>query len=420
MKVAAKDLNLNDFVTVDVDKIVGIRNAFKTKGIITYISDQLLSGNLKTKYMGVLDDNGRMNYVYLQLVEEVVKEVITPEKLRPIQLPQLKALPRTVQTQGSDPEIFIVNKENQVIPAFAFLPDKDQAKRNPYHIFWDGFQAEFNTSSGSCLDGFINSLRTNLSQLTQAAKKYDKNARLTIMPTIDIPIHLLKESKEEHVQFGCMPSLNVYGMEGSKANGRDVMFRSAGGHIHLGLTADQKKRIPEYVKALDAILGVACVSMFGAFDDPRRRELYGLAGEYRTPSHGLEYRPLSNVWMCHPTVSYIIYELARKVVSMVDSKLFHMWQYNEKDVIECINTCNIALACEIIKQNQEVFKALLSSFCYQDKDKIKVVYATFMLGVEELITKVDDIENNWFDGNSGQIASMQRLSTYKKLKEIEF
>jgi hypothetical protein len=236
---------------------------------------------------------------------------------------------------------------------------------------------------------------------------------------------MLLENKDEHVQFGCMPSKNAYGIKGRVADGKDVPFRSAGGHIHLELRSNQKRRIEDYVKALDAILGVACVSMFGAFDDSRRREYYGLAGEYRTPSHGMEYRPLSNVWMCHPTSMYVVFELARKVISMVDNGLFHLWKYNEKEVIDCINTCNIPLAVEILKINEIVFKDLLFSLSYQRMDTVQVLYNTFMLGIENLITDVDNIEKNWNLGGScltstGRIEQLRSNPNYNKLLEFKW
>jgi len=49
-------------------------------------------------------------------------------------------------------------------------------------------------------------------------------------------------------------------------------------------------------------------------DEPVRREYYGLAGEYRLPPHGLEYRSLSCAWIFHPKAAATILDLARRVV----------------------------------------------------------------------------------------------------------
>lgn len=427
-KVTAENLKANDFIKLELPALPGIRNNTKLYGMIQLIKDYPISGKIY-KYITILTEKG-LQATYLQFTDEVIKEIITDEETKArILKHQMRNLPRTCMGQGSDPEIFIVDKNNVVIPSFLFLGSKEQPNRiheTNQPLFWDGFQAEFNIPGGTCLDGSLTSTFYGLRTLNLATKKYDETARLTILPTLDIPPHMLVENKEEHVQFGCMPSKNVYNMEGKKTDGRNVPFRSAGGHIHLQLDAKQKTRIPEYVRALDAILGVACVSLFGQFDDVRRREYYGLAGEYRTPAHGMEYRVLSNVWMASPTTMYIVYELARKVISLVDAGLFKHWKADELDVIECINECNVPLACMLIDDNAEMFKDILKSFCYKDPEIVQVVYTTFMTGIESLIPDVDNVEYNWRldrqypDMNNYRISNMRFFhDTFKKLLEVK-
>lgn len=429
MKVKASELVVNDLVSFTTKGIPNYSSPTSLSGIIRTISNQNIKGIIY-RYVAIITDTGTKG-TYLALTEEVTKTILSEEERYLIINQQaLRNLPRVITQQGSDPEIFIVDKDNVVIPSFLFLKSNKDPNRIPESeqpIFWDGFQAEFNVLAQSCLDSTVSHTFYGLRELNSLAKKHDKNARLTIIPTMDIPPHMLVDNKDEHVQFGCMPSKNVYGIKGKIADGREVPFRSAGGHIHLELSFNQKKKIEQYVKALDAILGVACVSMFGAYDDSRRREYYGLAGEYRTPSHGMEYRPLSNVWMCHPTAMYIVYDLARKVISLVDQGLFHLWKYDEAEVIDCINQCNIPLACEILKINEKMFKDILHSICYQRKDTVDVVYNTFMLGIEELIPEVDNVENNWrllknCETGYDRIEQIEtrHKANYKKLLAIKF
>jgi len=425
-KITMAEINKGDFIDIIQHKI---------KGIVEYV-------NLPSKYFGVITEEG-VKYTYLQATDEIIKSVASKELIANLAVTKISRLNKTISAIGSDPEMFVVDEINEVIPSYLFLKskeEKDLIEECPLvtgskigasagqPIFWDGMQAEFNLHADACLSWTVDSAYHGLSALLNRARKFDKKAKLTIQPTKDILPHYIKEGKEEHVQFGCMPSKNVYGMEGIKADGRDVPFRSAGGHIHFGLDKNQKDKVEKYVKALDAILGVACVSMFGSYDDARRREYYGLAGEYRTPAHGLEYRSLSNVWMCHPVVMNIVFELSRKVISMVDSGLFDAWDASEEEAIEAINNCNIPLACEILKRNEKVFKALLNSFIYNNKEKIEVVYKTFLLGVENLIENPDDVEGNWNLGKnwSGhnetdgkKIGNMQSLPFYKKLLEYK-
>lgn len=420
MKVLAKEIAIGDKINCTTERLDGINNIVKNiTGVITNITDYA-RGTSKYKYIHIMETGQKyVTGYYLRVEQELIAEALSEEqRVENIRKYSLRYLTRVVNQQGSDPEIFVVDKNNIVIPSFRFLGDK-KTGANP---FWDGYQGEFNIAAQSCLDGSVLQIQDQLNKLLREARKYDKDAKLSIIPTMDIPPHMLKEDDDKYVQFGCMPSKNVYGMKGKVADGRDVPFRSAGGHIHLELTEKQKKSIPEYVKALDAILGVACVSLFGKYDDVRRREYYGLAGEYRTPSHGLEYRPLSNVWLSHPTIMYIVFEMARKVISLVDKGLFHLWKYDENDVITAINDCNIPLACEIMKSNEEVFKDFLASFCYQDDEIVKVVYATFMLGIEELISNPEDIEKNWAGATAnGRISALRTVqaANFKKLLEAK-
>lgn len=439
MKTAA-ELKGNEYVELDVPLIGGLQTPFKISGVVRTLFDQVWGGE-KYKYVELITETQGIRGAYLKMTDQIVEKIISEEdKIKLIVKPKIKAMGRVVEQQGSDPEIFVVNKDNIVIPAFKFLKGKDDKDNlipgTGQPLFWDGFQAEFNLPVFSCLDQTVRSVRTSLIELDRLAKQYDKDARLTIIPTHEVMPHMLRGEKEEHVQFGCMPSKNAYGMKGIVSDGRDVTLRSAGGHIHLELNYVQKKKINQYVKALDAILGVASVSMFGQFDDPRRREYYGLAGEYRTPRHGLEYRTLSNMWMCHPTAMYIIFELARKVITLVDNDLFQYWKYDEQDVISCINECNIPLACEILKMNEEMFKDILSSFCYNEgtysggnrQDLVDVVYNTFLFGIENLISDVDDLTTNWgLDGrgemavpSNGRILYLKKMNKhYKEILEMK-
>jgi hypothetical protein len=428
-KVLAKDLKIGDSVDFEFKPIQNwSHQKGKLKGLIHRLLNQTV-GNEVYKYVEVYTDKG-ITGAYLALTDEVIKDIIPKEEAEFLMARNtIRNLPRVIDQQGSDPEIFVVNKDGIVIPSFKFLGSKKEPNiipENRQTMFWDGYQAEFNLPAQSCLDSTMYHFWYGLKHLNKLAKEYDKDARLTIIPIMDIPPHMLREDKDEHVEFGCMPSKNAYGMKGRSEDGRNVPFRSAGGHIHLQLRPEQKKRVEEYVKALDAILGVACVGLFGAFDDPRRRELYGLAGEYRTPSHGLEYRPLSNVWMCHPTITYIVFEMARKIISLVDAGMFKYWKADEKDTIAAINDCNMPLACELIKQNEQMFRDLLMSFCYQDKDKVNAVYNMFMTGVENYVDEVDNVEKNWrlTDGQCttgrDRIVDMNNKPNFKKLLEIKF
>lgn len=306
---------------------------------------------------------------------------------------------------GSDPEIFVEDKNGQVIPAFKFLGSKTDKKNqtffasSPSNVYWDGFQAEMETYAASCLEQQSASVQQGMVELLKAARAYDKNARLSTKTVMEIPKEMREEAKPEHVSLGCMPSYNVYGMQGELvADPRMLPIRPAGGHIHFGIGKSTHEEVKDIVKALDAILGVCCVSLFQKYDDPIRRQYYGLAGEYRLPPHGLEYRTLSNAWMIHPILMNFVFDLSRKVLMFGKNGYMDKWNATEAETITCINTCDVKLAHEIMERNKgliiKLFKAAYQNWT-EDEKAFEALYSIFFKGLDVIVDKPNDFEGNW-------------------------
>ena len=314
---------------------------------------------------------------------------------------------------GSDPEIFCEEAKGKIIPAFKFLPAKekslvvegygenynlgvpDTGGEYGNNIYWDGFQAEFTTRPSTCMGWHGDSLQSGLRGLYQALKQHDKKAKLSIKTVADISDKALREAPPECVTFGCNASLNVYGMKGLEMPGTAINYRSAGGHVHLGFNdKPTTEQMHLMVKSLDAILGVAGVSMCAKYDDPRRRIMYGLAGEYRLPPHGLEYRVLSNAWLFHPVIANIVFDLARSAAMFGKSRLLKHWKATEQETIQCINTCDVTLARRILKDNEKLFKLILKVKLYDD-DCVDYSHKAITEGLESIIADPADIVGNW-------------------------
>lgn len=263
---------------------------------------------------------------------------------------------------GSDPEIFLEKGDGTLLPAFAFLPSKYEPLKTPeegQNFYWDGFQAEFNIVPSVEINECLKSVRFGLKALLKAAQAVDPAARLSTKTVVETPLEMLRELPPEFVEFGCMPSYNAYSIAGESLDGINCPHRFAGGHIHFGIVKNDKAMdaIPQIVRALDAILGVTCVSLFENFDNPIRRRYYGLAGEHRLPPHGLEYRPLSDAWLFNPKVASMVLDLARKIVVWtVNGK--NTWQATEEEVIECMLRSDVGLARKILKRNAHLFQAI--------------------------------------------------------------
>lgn len=322
---------------------------------------------------------------------------------------------------GSDPEIFAEDEKGELIPAFTFLRSKKESPR----VYWDGYQAEFAPKTDTCLNGHIGSSICNaLNQLRQSLAVFSKNrGRLVLKNTFDIPLERLKNDAPEFVAFGCTPSINVYGESPIEVKGEDVPFRTAGGHLHF--TIHNKKLIPDCVKELDRVLGVISVAMFRYWDTERRRMFYGRAGEYRTPSYGMEYRVLSNAWLAHTALAHFVFEVARVVIGQVlggsseSNKVagsFKEWDVTEEEARKCINECDVDLALKLLERNDAALTALIRSLpgvLYSTQhDGLADAWKSLILkGADKSLKTPDVLSINWETNVSNMSNSASKLVT---------
>jgi hypothetical protein len=302
---------------------------------------------------------------------------------------------------GADPEIFAVDGKGSVIPAFEYLGENTGKLTDQASAYWDGYQAEFSFVAPTCMDVLVTRIMGGLNIIRKAAKKVDKNARLSPYSTHEIPEQRRYEDPTHFVQFGCNPSLNIYEPPVPIRDGREVPFRSSGGHIHFTVT--NKASIPNYIRAFDAVLGVVCVSLFQKYDNPARRTMYGRAGEHRLPKYGFEYRTLSSAWMLTPGLVQFVYEMARYLIGNVNHYKGKLpwWNVTEEEVRRCINECDVGLAHTILTRNKASLRRLLMA--------MPCSYANPISGADRFIevifngahTAVRDPENLSEDWNTG-------------------
>jgi len=129
---------------------------------------------------------------------------------------------------------------------------------------------------------------------------------------VDVDLEEFEVLSPAAKELGCMPSYNYYDDTCSVVvTPENRRMRAAGGHIHIALDTDSKNEAPapqgietvvyenrrDLVPILDAVVGNTFVLLDRDPGAARRRTMYGRAGEYRLPGHGLEYRTLSNFWL---------------------------------------------------------------------------------------------------------------------------
>jgi hypothetical protein len=282
--------------------------------------------------------------------------------------------PVTWCTIGGDPEVFAVDENGVVIPAYKFLPDKK--KRYGNSPFWDGFQAEFTMQPQTCLAYLTDRVYRGLYETHEAVTQFNPKARLTAASVLDIPEDELASAADEHVMLGCAPSTNVYGIPPiAIEDARRLPFRFAGCHFHLGYQFLNDEAVQNAVKAMDAILGVASVALFEGLEDPRRRQFYGRPGEYRRPALGMDgYR-----WI---------------------------WDATEQEVIDIMMTYDVERARTVIQRNASTLRQMLVRV-YSNMSKV-TPYADIVAdcaikiileGARKYIDEPDDLAKNWRFGD---------------------
>lgn len=302
---------------------------------------------------------------------------------------------------GSNPEVFVEDAEGKVIPAFTFLGSKAEKKdvtRQKCPVYWDGTHAEFNTIAGGCLAYHVDSIQEGLETTLKAAQKVNKDARISIKTVMEIGADVLQNAKDEQLAFSGVPSENVYGLKSKEVPPRELPFRSTGGHIHFGIGKKNENvdQVKQMVRALDAVLGVCCVSLFAKYDNPIRRQFYGQAGEYRTLKHGVEYRGLPNLVFCHPMITHLTFDLARKCMVFGEKGFLRYWETTEEETINCIQNNDVDLAHKIMERNKAtLLKVFRAAYSYLTEKQLENVYHIFYDGVDAAIKNVSDLSANW-------------------------
>jgi len=241
----------------------------------------------------------------------------------------LKTLPQVKIYLGSDPEFFFNDGEKtigseKIIPKEGLLAGYSSSK-----IVIDGVQAELNPGAQTCRESMASEFKQCFKAIQTTLKEH-KGIKADFSQTIEITKTELDSLDPGSRVFGCMPSKNIHNPR-AKIAVRDATkypYRSAGGHIHIGVLPEQNygakalvRKINKAIKdpkrlvpILDIIVGNTCVMIDRDPGNIERRKVYGKAGEFRTPKHGLEYRTLSNFWLQNYKLMSLVMGLARMAV----------------------------------------------------------------------------------------------------------
>lgn len=307
---------------------------------------------------------------------------------------------------GCDPEFFVVNGKDEVIPARSFLPDKTRRTG----MFFDGLQAEIAPSGQSCLEVLSTGIHTLLEQAFNSAQRVDKTARFTLRNSFKFTPEQMAAFSDEDVRFRCSTSLNVYDDTGELPEAREYLWRFAGGHIHIGCGKRTPGVIRSMVRALDGLVGVAGVSLARNWDTPERRRMYGRAGEFRLPKHGLEYRVLSNFWLSSPLIYHLVFELARMAYRLGECGAFDaVYDGTEEEVRHCINHCDVGLAVKLIERNSKFYENIFKKIWGNSSRCRERAMSTILKGLETAVSNPEDIRRNWMPHSGSYPSTWGRI-----------
>lgn len=305
---------------------------------------------------------------------------------------------------GCDPEFFFKFK-GEIVGAEKFIPTKGLTAMQDSRGFGstqskfiiDGVQAELNPRPDQCRANLANEIAACFKTLYEELKKRGNDVTADFSRIVEISKENLMQLDEKSRMFGCAPSKTIYktkaGVKIADVDPTEYRVRAAGGHIHIGtvpfsgyenrieraLTTDHKKT----VAMLDLICGNTCVLVDRDPGNIERRKVYGKAGEFRLPAHGLEYRTLSNFWLTAYPLMSMAFGMARLAVQIVADPNHEMLineftnKVKAKNVRDAINNNDFDLAMDNFSKIENLILELCgtSGGAYPiDKINIKEFY----------------------------------------------
>lgn len=252
-------------------------------------------------------------------------------------------------TIGSDVEVFARSLEGKPVALCGLIGGTKHEPQQLAHlpkgfmVQEDNVSLEYNIPPAQLAKEFVQNISIMRNEVTSILSKL--NLVVSKESAISFPDDQL--THPQALVFGCEPDYNAWTKtENRRPDTDDHNLRTAGGHIHVGVT---NVDMILGIRAMDLFLGVPSVILDNSPSSVLRRQLYGKAGAMRPKPYGFEYRVLSNFWMFDPTLTQWVFDNTLRAMK---------WAYrgNETslpyaasvEIQECINTGNVALAKEII------------------------------------------------------------------------
>lgn len=231
---------------------------------------------------------------------------------------------------GTDPE-FMLSKDGKIYSAIGIVKgSKEQRKKIGKHaIYYDNVMAECAVAPAKTKEEALANIQDCLQRYAQAVTPY----RLETLAAHYFPPDQLRHP--EAMKISCDPETCVY-EQNEIAGDKDLLkgtnLRTAGGHVHLGsklLKEGENDSIT--ILLLDLFLGLPSLFLDKDPSTKIRKELYGKAGRFREPPHGVEYRTIGNYWLSSPKLTSFVYDVCEFTLEFVEDRKWEtLWEVDEE------------------------------------------------------------------------------------------
>lgn len=214
---------------------------------------------------------------------------------------------------GSDPEIMLTDANGELVNALNVVSGRKYMPTmlDSGNVIADNVNIEFNPPPASTAGEFVSNIRRMMSDVQEVVG----NLNLQVQTSAVFP-----ESQMEHPEsylFGCEPEFDGWTGAVVAPPKSDDLFRSCGGHIHIG-AEPAKKQALHMIRSMDFYLGIPSVLLDNDPTSHARQRLYGGSGKFRSTRYGVEYRTLGNFWLSRPELAETMFNLAVYAVQDID------------------------------------------------------------------------------------------------------
>jgi hypothetical protein len=320
---------------------------------------------------------------------------------------------------GTDHTFFLEDNKGNIIPGVSLY---DSVKLQDNLAYARGMGVHIAASPRTCLQEHHNLCASSFFGIVREyARSKHPTARISMRTVADLPSGVVPANViYKRAARTSAEIKNVYGLI---PQNKDDSFQIAESHYSFGLTVSEQKAA-SIIKTLDATIGLACLSMFGKYEDPRRR-LVSLPGDYATKKDvngylRLEYRALSNMWMCSPFTYYLVADVMRKAIALANNNFAAYWKATEHEVIDVLVSCDQERARKILERNRKVLTKMVAAAYpwvaknrdnseISDKDLVTkrtdTLVNLFFQDVDAFVAHPTHFEKNWtLDGRRGDWA----------------